>query len=307
MRPQFVDIGEGRRFFSAAIVAWVVGRAGPHLVLETLNLENTSTKLFSAGHTDLYRGKAWQGPPYRSATTHYARFSSGRKVRIATLRRLEGLHGSSETWFAPLPHNESVQVAAARSRHVGATLSTGGVSSRSAPRKPSWRTHQLDCPLHVQILDEFLVARGSVEVCLDATLGRAGRWGDGFRYNFTMCMTPPTPNLLPSLQESIAYHWRHGVDQFIVPVPLNTREAVLAALEPFIDRSMVTVVLADYTQNLNASESPGEAKLWPYYMLWGEGFPSFHGQHMLKNVVSHMLMGVSRFFKMYAPRPCNSR
>jgi hypothetical protein len=58
------------------------------------------------------------------------------------------------------------------------------------------------------------------------------------------------------------------------------------------------VVLADYEQNLNASVSPGEPKLWPYYMLWGSGYPSFHGQHLLKNDCSLRLAGVSRYFKM---------
>ena len=37
-------------------------------------------------------------------------------------------------------------------------------------------------------------------------------------------------------------------------------------------------VLADYDQNLNRSVSPGDPKLWPYYMQWGPGFPAFHGQ-----------------------------
>lgn len=46
--------------------------------------------------------------------------------------------------------------------------------------------------------------------------------------------------------------------QFLVYVPLNTRSAVMWSLEPFIDRQLVTVVLANFTQNLNRSVSPGE-------------------------------------------------
>ena len=43
---------------------------------------------------------------------------------------------------------------------------------------------------------------------------------------------------------------------------------------------------------------PGEPKLWPYYMQWGGGYPSFHGQHLLKTDCTLRLAGVARFVKM---------
>ena len=288
MHPMHVPVGEDRRFFAAAIARR--GEPG-HLVLLTLNFEDTrlSPMRIDLGYISQYRRS-------NRSSHHYVRFPvSGRVVELTKFAKQE-LYGNAETWFAPLP--------AADARTVFAEPNAVWNEIRRAT-KPPWAAYRLPCPLRVKLLDGRLAAHGSVDVCLDASLSSPPKPAVA-RYDIAMCVSPPTPALLPRLAESIAYHTRHGVQQFVVHAPLNTRAELLEVLEPFIDRGLVSVVLADFEQNLDRARTgdptAGDPRLWPYLTRWGHGFPSVHGQHLLKTDCALRLAGVARFFKMQARR-----
>ena len=200
MEATHVDVGEDVRFFAASIATRHSAHRGPHLVLLTLNLDD-DPRIYAARHDMSYRVRyRW----LNRSTAHYVRFPlSNRVVRFTKYAKVQ-LYGNTETWFAPMPAEDAVAAFAGGSAALLAT---------AAPRtKLPWEAAVVPCPIRVTILDGQLQPRGNVSVCLDAALS-APLEPRRPRYDFAMCFAPPTPELLPHLAESIAYHSRHGVDQ----------------------------------------------------------------------------------------------